>query len=259
MVQGIHRFKGTDYSGSLTIRHLIGQTSGLRDYFLDKPKGGKSLFERLLLFPPSSPFDARTERRHRTRAHYSDTNYKLLGAIIESVTEEPLHKTFKAFFFDPLELRQTYIYGQPNEGNSIPMAPTFYKGRALLLDKMLGSTGPEGGLVSTVHDTIRFGKAVMRGELFRDPKTLQSMQHWHSIFFPFQYGYGLMRFHVPRFLSPFQYSPELVGHSGSTGSFLYYCKDLDLYMAGTINEFALRSAPFRLMLKVADMFRRLRS
>ena len=67
-----------------------------------------------------------------------------------------------------------------------------------------------------------------------------------------------MRFHVPRFLSPFQPSPELVGHSGSTGSFLYYCKEFDLYMAGTINEFSLRSAPFRLMLKVANAFRRFR-
>ena len=201
MVKGIHRYKGTDYSDALTIRHLIGQTSGFQDYFLDRPKGGRSVFERLLsegdfeidlefvvqltreglppLFPPSSPHDAHPGKRHRTKAHYSDTNYELLGAIIESVTEEPLHRAFKELFFDPLGIRQTYIYGQPNQGNFTPLAPAFYKGRPLEFDKILSSTGPEGGLVSTVRDILRFGKAVMRGELFQDPKTLESMQQWH--------------------------------------------------------------------------------
>jgi CubicO group peptidase (beta-lactamase class C family) len=95
----------------------------------------------------------------------------------------------------------------------------------------------------------------MRGELFASKATLETMQRWNRIFFPFQYGYGLMRFKTPRFLSPFNYSPELIGHSGSTGSFLYYCKDLDFYMAGTINQMALKSAPFRLMLRVAEIFK----
>ena len=36
----------------------------------------------------------------------------------------------------------------------------------------------------------------------------------------------------------------LWGHSGTTGSFLYYSEDLDLYMAGSINNVDSKSKPF---------------
>jgi D-alanyl-D-alanine carboxypeptidase len=98
----------------------------------------------------------------------------------------------------------------------------------------------------------------MSGELFASPTTLAAMQRWNPIFFPLQYGYGLMRFKLPRLLSPFGFSPELIGHSGSSGSFLYYCPELDLYMAGTINQMALPRVPFPLMLKVARIVERAR-
>jgi hypothetical protein len=45
-------------------------------------------------------------------------------------------------------------------------------------------------------------------------------------------------------------APPLWGHSGSTGSFLYYSDDLNLYIAGSINQVESRSKPFRLMLGV---------
>jgi D-alanyl-D-alanine carboxypeptidase len=39
----------------------------------------------------------------------------------------------------------------------------------------------------------------------------------------------------------------LWGHSGSTGSFLYYSDDLDLYMAGTVDQVQSPSKPFGLL------------
>ena len=82
------------------------------------------------------------------------------------------------------------------------------------------------------------------------------MRRWNRIFFPLQYGCGLMRFKLPRLLSPFGFSPELVGHSGSSGSFLFYCAEIDLYIAGTLNQMAMPRAPFPLAVKVAQLFRR---
>jgi len=38
--------------------------------------------------------------------------------------------------------------------------------------------------------------------------------------------------------------PPLWVHSGSTGSFLYYSEDLDLFLAGTINQAESESKPF---------------
>ena len=46
----------------------------------------------------------------------------------------------------------------------------------------------------------------------------------------------------------------LWGHSGSTGSFLYYSEDLDLYMAGSLNEVGSDVMPFKVMGSVMKLF-----
>jgi D-alanyl-D-alanine carboxypeptidase len=280
LIRGLHRYRGHDYTESLTIRHLLGQTSGFPDYFLERPERGRSAFDRLLTegdrawdledvvrytreelparFAPAALEDGGPGKRGRVRALYSDTNYKLLGAILEAVTDKPLHEVFDEMFFAPLELRQTYLYGHPRASASGERAQVFYKERPLALDRLMKSHGPEGGIVSTLDDTLRFGRAFMTGELFAGRGTLEAMQRWNPIFFPLQYGYGLMRFKLPWLLSPFGFSPELIGHSGSSGSFLYHCPELDLYLAGTINQMALPRVPFPLMIKVARLVERAR-
>ena len=273
-LDGLHHHQGQDYTRALTIRHLISQTSGLPDYFMERPKGGSSVLEQLAAggdrgwelddvvkltresfpakFPPAGSESGAD--RSRAKAHYSDTNYKLLGAILESVMGQPLPGVFEQLFFAPLGLRQTYLYGQPSPGADGQPAQVFYKNQLLVADRLMRTHGPEGGLVSTVDDTLRFGQAMMRGELFASPDTLTEMQTWRPIFFPFQYGYGLMRFKLPRLMAPFGYTPELIGHSGSSGSFLYHDRQLDLYLAGTINQVARQNAPFRLMIMAAQLF-----
>lgn len=278
LIQGLHRFKGADFTPALTIRHLISHTSGLADYSLDRPKHGKSLFDRLFTegdqaftledvvrmvrddlapkFPPAIP-DLNTGLHLRAKAHYSDTNYQLLGAIIESVTESPLHAVFEEFFFRPLNLTQTYLYGYPRMTAPAEPAPIFHKDRALSLPLAMKSVSAQGGMVSTVNDSLRFMRALTQGEFFARKGIFEAMLQWNPLFFPFQYGYGLMRFQLPRLLSPFSPSPELVGHSGSTGSFLYFAKELNLYLAGTINQNQRQRAPSSLMLQAAEIIRRI--
>ena len=90
----------------------------------------------------------------------------------------------------------------------------------------------------------------MGGKLFANPSTLESMKSWRNIFFPFQYGLGLMRFKPPRIFSPFSLIPELIGHSGSTSAFLFYSESDQLYIGGTLNQIENQGRPFRLMLKI---------
>ena len=59
-----------------------------------------------------------------------------------------------------------------------------------------------------------------------------------------------MRFKLPWLVSEITGIPPLWGHSGSTGSSLYFAEDLDLYMAGTIDQVTSKTVPFRLMQKV---------
>jgi CubicO group peptidase (beta-lactamase class C family) len=112
------------------------------------------------------------------------------------------------------------------------------------------SFGPDGGMVSTVEDCLKFIKHFMGGELFRQTSTLDRMKNWKRIFTPFEYGLGLMRFKIPRIFSPFSEPPELIGHSGSTSAFLFHSDADQLYIAGTLNQIENQRRPVQLMLKI---------
>jgi D-alanyl-D-alanine carboxypeptidase len=273
LLAGLHRYKGRNYSDQLRVYHLISQTSGLPDYFEAAPKGGKSLFNLLISegdtawdleyvvdiaknrLPPRFAPEPIGQARSGKKAHYADTNYQLLGAIIEAVMAQPLQEVFEELIIGPLALSATYLYGYGQASSPGQGAPaTIYCGeKALVLDKAMKSFGPDGGLVSNVEDSLQFLQAVMEGGLFENTSTLERMKNWKRIFFPMQYGLGLMRFKLPRFFSPFSPAPELVGHSGSSSAFLFYCDDAKLYLAGTLNQLENRGRPFRLMLKIISL------
>jgi CubicO group peptidase (beta-lactamase class C family) len=111
-----------------------------------------------------------------------------------------------------------------------------------------GAYWADGGIVSTAEEMIVFLKTLNEGRMIRRD-TLKLMHHWHKLRFPLQYGYGTMYFRLPWFMTKVLKAPPLWGHSGSTGSFLYYSDALNLYMAGSVNQVESRSKPFRLMLR----------
>lgn len=128
------------------------------------------------------------------------------------------------------------------------------------------------GIYSTVDDMLKFLRALVRGYVFAEPATLELMQHRWNRFalprdraalrlpsWPIEYGLGLMRFHdpflqllsrVPRPLVPVYPAPAVIGHTGSTGSWLFHCPDLDLQLAGTVDQVSAGAVPFRLVPKV---------
>lgn len=268
LLAGIHVHRGHDYSHELKVYQLVAQTSGLPDYFEDKPKGGRSLYDDLkqgapdrayttqeLLaivrdIPPKFEPDAKNGRK----AHYSDTNYHLLGAIIEATTGQSYADNLQRMICEPLGLQNTYAFDASHPRHPHP-ATIWFKQRALDLPLFLSSHAAEGGIVSTTAESVTFLRAFFAGELFAKPNFERMTRQWNGIFYPLQYGYGLMRFRLSRIMSPFQPAPELIGHSGSTGSFAFHSPERELYFAGTFNQSAAPGKPFRLMLQIANRLR----
>jgi D-alanyl-D-alanine carboxypeptidase len=268
LIHGIHIYNGKDYSHEITIRQLLSHTTGIADYYDEKPKGGKSLFE-MFVEEPDRPWTAeQTIERARkdllpnfepgTSASYSDTNFQLLGKVIESVTGKPLHVVFEEFFFRPLGLKRTWMVGRSEPVLPASPAEVFYKDVDITKSRSNGAYWAEGGIVSTAEEMIVFLKALNKGRVIR-PDTLKLMHDWHKLHFPLQYGYGTMRFGLPWLATKATGLTPLWGHSGSTGSFLYYSEDLNLYMAGTIDQADSKVAPFRLMQKVMKVVRSFRN
>jgi D-alanyl-D-alanine carboxypeptidase len=260
VIRGIHVYKGKDYSRKITIRELLSHTSGIADYYTEKPDGGKSLFELFLEEPQRSwTVDETIERAKKdlkpnfppgTDSSYSDTNFQLLGKVIEAVSGKPLHLVYADVIFRPLGLKHTWLVGRskPEVTPSIAPADVFYKDMSITNTRCNGAYWADGGIVSTAEEMIIFLKALNEGRIVRSD-TLKLMHNWHKLEFPIQYGFGTMYFKLPWLINVALKVPPLWGHSGSTGSFLYYSEDLNLYMAGTVDQVESKTKPFRLMLR----------
>lgn len=263
MLDGIHRYKGADYSRQLKVFQLVNQTSGLADFEMDKPRGGKSVFKALMAghdraidtaealtitrrlaphFPPGTP----------GRAYYSNLNYRLLGEIIEALTGKPMAVNFEERICAPLGLQHTYLYDWTKPRPDVQPATLYLNNAPLNVPKYLTSSVSDGGIVSTAAECLLFLRAFFEGRLFAQAM-LERMMTWNKIFFPLRYGYGLMYYQLPRYfwITPL---PGFVGHSGSSGSFAFACPSRSLYLTGTLNVVA-PARPFFFMMKLVDAAR----
>ncbi|MBW9209075.1 beta-lactamase family protein [Mumia sp. zg.B21] len=128
--------------------------------------------------------------------------------------------------------------------------PMYAKQRRVDLPSVIASSND---LVSTTGDLITFQRALLRGELFRDAKTVDLLTERRNRLRDIpvlQYGLGTMFFTVGRLMSAGRRPVILVGHSGSTGTWLFHCPERGLHLAGTVDQVKGQAIPFRLMARL---------
>lgn len=260
-ISGIHTYKGIDYSDEITIKQLMAHTSGLPDYFEAKTDTGKTLHEELALGNDSSwnfqkvmddvrNLEAKFKPGTAKKALYSDTNYQLLGRIIEIITNKNIAEALNDLIFTPLNLKNTYLYQDGNDKNPINI---YFKEQTLQIPLAMKSFGSDGGMVSTARESMIFLKSFFNGQFFQK-ESINELKQWNNIFFPLKYGMGLMRFKLPRIFSPFKSLPEFIGHSGLSGAFSWYCPEKDLYLTGTVNQLSNPNLSYKLIIKIINCF-----
>lgn len=268
LIQGLHRLNGTDHTGRITLRHLLGHASGLPEYLEYHPKGEKSLLERVIENQHSwtledtlqivrdkmKPyFEPQPLQAKRWKVRYSDTNYQLLIGIIEAVVGKPVAEVFDELLFRPLELKDTFHPEVAASRTGLEPATVWAEDKPLEPAAMT----PFRDLYSTASDQLRFMQALRSGEVFANPTTRELMSaYWNTFGFllspvapgwPIQYGLGMMRFQLPRLFSPFWPMPPIVGHTGATGSWLFYCPKLDMVLCGTVDQITAAAVPFNVV------------
>lgn len=261
-VKGINVYKGVDYSSTITLKHLLSNTSGVPDYFFHKNENGNTFADELLLgndiswnqdetieyvknlkpkFPPGK----------KGKVAYSDTNYQLLGKIIEEVTGKGIADVLREEVFDVLDLKNTYAYTNTDDQKPVPF---YYKSKELWVPKYIASVTAEGGIVSTAEDMMCFLKAFFNGG-FLTHNEIQRLKQWNLILPPpslFYYGIGLEKLYVPRIISPLKPINEIIGFWGQTGSFAWHHPETNLYFTGTTNQIdgSGHSAVMKAMVKI---------
>ena len=179
----------------VTIRQLLGHTGGVPDYllqpearaqFFDDPK---AFFNRtaspqeLLSYIQGKPALAEPGATFS----YSNSDYVLLGQIVEKVTGSTLASQLRSRIFEPLGLSQTFYAPQEavSHGNLTRTYVDFNgDGKITTADylnevdevskKGLTWAGAAGGVVSTASEHAKMGQALFQGELL-SPATLQLM------------------------------------------------------------------------------------
>jgi D-alanyl-D-alanine carboxypeptidase len=245
-LRGMHVIDGVDHAPRITVGQLLSHTSGLADYFEDARRGSPSLRQQILRNDLGwSLEDIRQAHRVELRpyfapgarrAHYSDTNYQLLGAVIEAVTGQSYEECLRRRIIEPLALSDTFLFTSSRADRYRSVAPVFDGRRQLHIPRAMASMGPDGGLVSTVVDGLRFMEALMSARLISQGALRMMQSQWRRVFFPFEYGLGLMRFAPSRWISLFRRVPPMVGHVGASGSLMFNVPELNLYAAGTVNQ-----------------------
>ena len=258
VLEGLHRYKGRDYSQSLTISNLLFQTSGLPDIY---EEGEDSLVSRIIkedfsmtldqaisltkqrpsIFPPSSV----------KRAHYTNINFDLLGHIVEKIMNKRFYEVCQAVIFEPLHLQSTYFLS--SDAGDSPYI--YYNNTKIHRSAYLRSFHASGGAISTTSDLMTFIKAFFGGKLFDKTlfKQLNTYARLQSSMFPIQYGGGYMRIPLKSILTLYLGKGELLGHSGSTGSFAFYYPEKDMYLVGDINQMTKRALPIQMMMQIVSV------
>ncbi len=164
-------------AAGITVRMLMGHRSGVMRYELSRG------FLRALaarpdhLFTPAEEVAFVLDRQPRFAAgegfDYSDTNYVLLGMILERIAGRSCYDEIQRRFLGPLGLRDTV----PSVGRRLPGLVQGYAGEgnpfgqrdAMLVDGQLpfdaGFEGAGGGFASTASDLARWAKALYEGEV----------------------------------------------------------------------------------------------
>jgi D-alanyl-D-alanine carboxypeptidase len=256
-IQRLHILNNIDYTNIITIQHLLSHSSGLADYFQDKESNGKSWEDELKqgndmtwtleeVISKTKNMRPKFAPGSKGKAHYSDTNFQLLGKIIETITGKNYTSFCEEIILKPLQLKHTYMYG--NTSDQIPHA-MYFKNSVLNIPLAMASFKSDGGMVSNTKDLMTFTEAFFKGQLF-PYKYLSELQVWNNIFFPMQSGIGIHRFKLPWIFNPTGAVPELIGHSGLSGTLAFYSPKYDLFIVGTVNQIAYPDISFKTAIKL---------
>lgn len=242
IIAGLPIEGGEAVMSEVTIRRLLGQRSGLPDYYEGKTANGAANVFELLKTEPERTWTPLLLLDY-LKAHYppagapgetflyADTNYDLLGLIAEEASGQKFNELMEGRILSPLGLGNTWMHAR----SPAPYADVWIGGFNAARAPALSLDWAGGGLATTVGDLRTFLRSLLEDR----PTSIDTFQaEWseNAMAKGIDYGYGLWRIRPGRLSFLLKSYPELIGISGSTGSFLYWVPAYDAIIAGTFNQ-----------------------
>ncbi|MCK9614073.1 MAG: beta-lactamase family protein [Candidatus Omnitrophica bacterium] len=221
--------------GNITIRQLANNTSGIFNYTEDAQFFPQVIKSPLREYQPLELVNIAFKHGPYFKPgqgwHASDTNFILLGMIMEKVTSEKLEDLIRLRVINRIGLKNTsfaiypFMEGDYSRGyvdkkdSNIPQDIT-------LLDP--SSMWAAGAIVSDIQDLSLWAKALYKGSFLTD-KMRAARFNWVATGEPYlQYGLGISKF------------GDFVGYSGGIPGYacvMYYLSAKDTTIIVILNKF----------------------
>lgn len=234
----------SNIDSTITIRQLLDHTSGVFDYY-EHPALFDSIMadparewapEQTLMFVLEPSFSPGSDW------DYSNTNYILLGMIIEEATGSTVAEEFRSRFLTPLRLQETFMAVEEELGGTVAHGWYDIDGDEILDDVIesmpmtafMSIEWTAGAMFSSSRDLTRWTGALFSGEVVSQA-TLDDMLTFHPLSIPGSayngYGLGVASFVVA--------GHQAYGHGGETPgyrSLMVYLPQSGVSIAVLMNE-----------------------
>jgi D-alanyl-D-alanine carboxypeptidase len=153
-------------AGGVTLRQLLNHTSGIPDYFVEVVSAGlhREWTPRELI-----ALSSRSPGGEKGRWAYSNTNYVILGLVIEAATGGSFEQELARRVIEPLHLTSTGSRADEHataRGYLAPSNPIVPSSDPELVDSTeVGTSWGWPAVVSSAEDVARFLHALLGGEL----------------------------------------------------------------------------------------------
>lgn len=181
---------------NITIKELLNHTSGIYNYtdnenffpvvFSDPAKTWTS--EEIFTYVLEPYFE------HGTNYFYSNTDYVVLGCIIQKITGKSVLDELNKRFFRPLQLKSTFFY--PDQVYTGELSHVFAGDMdyyPLVGSSLFSCAWSAGGIISTPSDLTKWSKALCGGRVLKRASMLKMLEPSE---FNSNYGLGTMLLNV---------------------------------------------------------------
>lgn len=169
-------------SGKITIRHLLSHSSGIFDYINDGTEFTYYIFSnpgKLLteLDALKYVYDKPSFFKPGTEFKYSNTNYLLMGLIINHATNKPFATNIRELILEPLSLNDTFHLSQP--GKYLDYAHGYYFEEDGVLhdghELVKNWAFADGAMVSSMQDLATFIQSIFKNKSFMSNELLDTL------------------------------------------------------------------------------------
>lgn len=225
----------------ITIRQLLNMTSGIVRFTEDmgfiqarkqNPKQHWTA-EQLVNMAYQHP----NYFKPGTNWQYSNTNYLILGLIIEKVTDQPLAWVLQRNIIQPLKLIHTYYISTNIPHALMPLMAHGYQQNKDVTENDFSVYGASGSMISNTLDMTRWIRALFTKLLPKQQLTdLTTVFHYNQPSQPpgSAYGLGIFSLQVPEYGTVWWYSGLIEGYA----SLCVWIPSQKIAIAVTINRLA---------------------